>query len=89
MDRLDLAVAAVTPYLLDPSVSAAVLVNPLLLVWDAAQAVHPDVAGPVEELLTTLLHRTITPSVDVRRTIEEIRARALQELVLRGGVLTG
>lgn len=89
VDRLDRAVAGLDPYLPEQSTGAAGLVNPLLVVWDAAQAVHPAVAGPVEDLLTALLHRLTVPTAEVRAVVEETRARALQVLILEGGALTG
>lgn len=84
VNRLDEAVTALTPYLRDSFIYSAVLVNPLLVVWGAAQAVEPEVASPVEHLLTDLLHRTTVASEEIFSAIADVRARALQVLVLEG-----
>lgn len=89
VERLDEAAVALGPYLREATACARMLVNPLLVVWDAAHAVHPEVATPVEELLTGLLHRTTIPVQDVLGAIDDVRARALQELVLGGWVMVG
>lgn len=89
VDRLDETLKTLDPYLQEPAASAGALVNPLLVVWDAAHAVHPEVATPVEKLLTGLLHRTTVPVDDVLVAVEDMRARALQVLVLTGRVVVG
>lgn len=89
VDRLDETLKTLDPYLQEPAASAGALVNPLLVVWDAAHAVHPEVAAPVEKLLTGLLHRTMVPVDDVLVAVEDMRARALQVLVLTGRVVVG
>ncbi len=89
VERLDRTVAALDPYLREPAVSASTLVNPLLVVWDAAHDVVPDVATPVERLLTGLVHCTTVPATDVLEAVDDARARALQVLVLTGRVMVG
>lgn len=88
VSELDGAIGALTPYLREEFIYAAALVNPLLLVWGAAEEVEPDVASPVESLLTDLLHRTTVGADEVFAAIEEVRARAVQVLVLEGCALT-
>lgn len=89
VNRLDETLKTLDPYLREPSACAAALVNPLLVVWDAAHAVHPEVAIPVEKLLTGLLRRSTIPAADVFDAVGDMRARALQVLVLAGRVAIG
>ena len=81
---LDESISALDPYLREEFTHPAALVNPLLVVWDAAQDVDPGVSCPVEELLTDLLHRTTVATSEIVTAMEEVRARAVQVLVLEG-----
>lgn len=82
MGRLDAASSVVHSYLHEPFSSCAVLVNPLLGLWDAAHEIDPAACSPVEELLTVLLQRSIISSAEVMAVIDDVRARAIQGSVL-------
>ncbi len=85
---LDDAIGALRPYMREEFIYSAALVNPLLVVWGAARAVEADVASPVEGLLTDLMHRTTVTTEEILAAMDEVRARALQELVLEGCALS-
>jgi hypothetical protein len=82
---LDEAIATASTYLTENWIATTVLINPLLEVWEAANAVHPAVARPVEEFLTVLIHRTTVTPAEVNAMVDEVRVLALQASVLAGG----
>jgi hypothetical protein len=78
LPSIDTAIAALEPYLGEPFIPTRSVINPLLVVWDAAHGLDPCVSLPVEQLLTALLARTwVTPS-ELTATMDEVRALALE-----------
>lgn len=82
LEALERALTALMEFTRDRSVPASVLVNPLLVVWDTAHGIGPDVSGPVEALLTVAVHRASIGSDEVIACVQEVRAFAVQEAVL-------
>ncbi len=85
MARLDEAIVTASTYLTEKWIATTCLINPMLEVWEAANAVHAAVARPVEELLTVLIHRTTVTPAEVEAVVDEVRVLALQASVLAGG----
>ena len=85
MARMDEALATASTYLTENWIATTALINPLLEVWEAANAVHPAVARPVEEFLTVLIHRTTVTPAEVNAMVDEVRVLALQASVLASG----
>ena len=56
------------------TVSVSRVVNPLLQLWSVARDVDAVVAVPVEHLLTVLVGRALTTSVELGETMAEVRA---------------
>ncbi len=83
--RLDEAIATTSMYLTEKWIATTSLINPMLEVWEAAHAIHPAVARPVEEFLTTLIHRTTVTPAEINAMADEVRVLALQASVLVGG----
>jgi hypothetical protein len=79
---LDQAVASLESCLREKIIPAAQVINPLLDVWSAAESVHPSVALPVEELLTTVVSRSATTPSEMLATLDDLRIAALQASVL-------
>ena len=79
---LDDAIAAVESYLREKIIPAAQVINPLLDVWSAAKNIHPSVALPVEDLLTTLVSRSATTPSEVLAALDDVRIAAVQATVL-------
>ena len=78
---LDRAIAALDPYLREGIIPSRQVIDPLLDVWSAAQSVDPDVARPVEELLTVLISRTTTTPAELVGTLDQVQIAALQARV--------
>jgi len=85
MPGLDQAIATASTYLTENWIATTALINPMLEVWEAANAVHPAVARPVEEFLTVLIHRTTVTPAEVNAMMDQVRVLALQASVLAGG----
>ena len=83
--RLDETINTVSTYLTENWIATAVLINPMLGLWEAANAIHPAVARPVEEFLTMLIHRTTVAPAEVNAVLDEIRVLALQASVFIDG----
>lgn len=82
VERLDLALASLIPFTRERSVPTSVVINPLLVVWDAAHDVGAEVSGPVESLLTAAVQRATLGADELLACTDEVRALALQETVL-------
>lgn len=82
VEQLDRTVDLLMEFTRERYVAASVLVNPLLVVWDAAHAVGVDVAAPVEALLTVAVQRSTIAADEIRGCVQEARALAVQEAVL-------
>lgn len=82
LEVLERALATLMEFTRDRWVPASVLVNPLLVVWDSARGIGPDVSGPVEALLTVAVQRASIGSDEVIACVQEVRAFAVQEAVL-------
>jgi hypothetical protein len=80
--RLDEAIATSSAYLTEKWIATTTLINPMLEVWEAANAIHPTIARPVEELLTVLIHRTTITPAEINAVAHEVRTLALQASVL-------
>lgn len=80
--KLEEAIADLVPYLAEETVSASLMINPLLLVWDGAHDLGPAVARPVETMLTALVHRSTVSTGEVLSLMDETRALAVQAFVL-------
>ena len=78
---LDRAIAALDPYLREGIIPSRQVIDPLLDVWSAARSVDPDVARPVEELLTVLISRTTTTPAELVGTLDHVQIAALQARV--------
>ena len=63
-------------------VSASRVVNPLLNLWSLAHEIDPQVAEPIEELLTALRGRTLTTRDELADALAKVRERLGDELVL-------
>jgi hypothetical protein len=85
MDRLDEAISMASPYLTERWIPTTSLINPMLGVWEVANAIHPAVARPVEEFLTSLIHRTTVTPAEFGCVVDEVRVLALQASVLASG----
>jgi hypothetical protein len=79
---IDEAIAAFEPYMRESLIPAGQLINPLLDVWSVARSIHPSVARPVEELLTSLVSRSATTPGELVATLDNVRIAALQVSVL-------
>jgi hypothetical protein len=86
MARLDESIAVASTYLTEKWIATTSLINPMLEVWEAANAIHPAVARPVEELLTMLIHRTTVTPDEIRTVADEVRGLALQASIIAGGI---
>lgn len=82
VQRLDQALATLGQFTRDRAVPTSAVINPLLVVWDAAHEVGEEVSSPVEALLTAAVQRTTIGSDELVSCVEEVRALALQETVL-------
>lgn len=82
VQRLDRALATLGQFTRDRAVPTSAVINPLLVVWDAAHEVGEEVSSPVETLLTAAVQRTTLGSDELVTCAEEVRALALQETVL-------
>jgi hypothetical protein len=80
--HLDQALAALNPSLEEAVITAAVVINPLLDIWDAARSIDPYVSAPVEQLLTVLVERTTVTPAELTATLNGLRIAALQASVL-------
>ena len=87
VEQLDRGLALLMEFTRDDSIPASILVNPLLVVWEAARDVGIEVSGPVEAMLTAAVRRSTLTADEVRSCVHEVRALALQETVL--SVLVG
>jgi len=83
--RLDEAIATASMYLTEKWIPTTSVINPLLEVWEAASAIHPAVARPVEGFLTALIHRTTVTPTEINAVADEVRVLAIQASVLAGG----
>jgi len=84
--RLDEAIAMTSAYLTDEWIPTTSLINPMLEVWEAAHAIHPAVARPVEEFLTALIHRTTVTPAEIDAVAKEVKLLTLQACVIAGGL---
>ncbi len=82
VERLDRALASLGAFTTERAVPTSVVINPLLVVWDAAHEVGAEVSGPVEALLTAAVQRTTLGPDELVSCSDEVRALALQETVL-------
>lgn len=80
--RLDEAVAGLGPFLTETFIPTSAVINPLLVVWDAANEIDPCVSSPVERLLTVLVARTWVRPSELTATLDEVRAAASQASLL-------
>jgi len=80
--RLDEAIATATTYLTEKWLATTSLINPMLEVWEAANAIHPAVARPVEEFLTVLIHRTTVTPDEANAVADQVRVLAIQACVI-------
>lgn len=87
VENLERAVGTLMDFAADKQIPASVLVNPLLVLWDAAHEVDPAVSAPVEALLTVAVHRSTLGSDELIGCLQEVRALAIQEAVLSALVL--
>lgn len=62
----------------DTVISRSRVVNPLLGIWKLASDIDPAVAGPVEQLLTTLGHRQVVSGTELEATMDEVRKLLLE-----------
>jgi hypothetical protein len=83
---LDQAVAALECYLPEKIIPAAQVINPLLDVWSAVKSIHPSVALPVEDLLTTLVSRSATTPSELVAALDDVRSATMQATVLAHAV---
>jgi hypothetical protein len=83
--RLDETINIVCTFLTENWIATAVLINPMLGLWEAANTIHPAVARPVEEILTMLIHRTTVAPAEVNAVLDELRVLALQASVFIDG----
>jgi hypothetical protein len=86
MARLDEVIAMASAYVTEKWIPTTSLINPMLEVWEAANAIHPAVARPVEEFLTALIHRTTVAPDEIGAVVDETRLLALQASVIAGGM---
>ena len=82
--RLDEAISTASTYLSEKWIATTSLINPMLEVWEAANAIHPAVARPVEEFLTVLIHRTTVTPAEADAVADQVRGLALQASVIGG-----
>lgn len=87
VERLDRALASLGAFTTDRAVPTSVVINPLLVVWDAAHEVGAEVSEPVEALLTAAVQRTTLGADELLSCSHKVRALALQEMVLSELVL--
>jgi hypothetical protein len=83
---LEQAVAALESYLREKIIPATQVIDPLLDVWWAANIIHPSVALPVEDLLTTLVSRSATTPSEVLAALDDVLIAAVQATVLAHAV---
>jgi hypothetical protein len=83
---LDQAVTALESYLREKIIPAAQVINPLLDVWSAAKNIHPSVALPVEDFLTTLVSRSATTPSELLAALGDVRIAAVPATVLAQSV---
>lgn len=81
-ERFEAALANVAGYLGDDFVPAGLIINPLLLAWDAAHDIDAAVAVPLEELLTGIIHRASVQRKEILEVLDEVRALAVSTAVL-------
>ncbi|HVB07205.1 MAG TPA: hypothetical protein VNF07_13255 [Acidimicrobiales bacterium] len=55
--------------------SVSRIINPLLNVWSEAHAIDPEIAEPLEGLLTALAHRVLTTDSELATAVDEVRLR--------------
>lgn len=82
IERLEHSLRSLSDFARDRIVPTSLVVNPLLLVWDAAHELDPGVAAPVEGLLTVAVQRTTLEADELFHCIDEVRALILQHTVL-------
>lgn len=87
VERLDRALTSLGAFTSDRAVPTSVVINPLLVVWDAAHEVGAEVSEPVESLLTAAVQRTTLGADELLSCSDEVRALALQQTVLSELVL--
>jgi len=84
---LDAVVAGLRSYPAGTS-SAKRAIGPLLDLWDAASAVDRSVARPVEQLLVSLVDRSVVTADEISACLDEVE-RVLAGLPATGWVTTG
>lgn len=82
LDHLEAALAQLEAFTRDRLVAAAIVINPLLVVWEAASGISPATAARIEALLTAAVQREMLQCQRIRDCTYEVRAIALQESVL-------
>lgn len=55
--------------------SVSRVINPLLAVWSEAHEIDPELAEPLEPLLTAFAHRVLTTDTELGSAIDEVRLR--------------
>jgi len=83
-DELEQTIQAFLAGVGSGTVSVSRVVNPLLQVWSVARDVDAVVAVPVENLLTVLVGRALTTSVELGETMAEVRAVLAETSQLAG-----
>jgi hypothetical protein len=83
---LDQAVVVIESYLGEKVIPAARVIDPLLDLWSAAKSIHPSVALPVEDLLTTLVARSATTPPELLAALDDVRTAAAQATVFAHAV---
>jgi hypothetical protein len=76
LEELDMALAALSPYLTESLIPAGRLINLVLDVWDVSRRIDASVSEPAERFLSALVKRTtVTPS-ELLFVVEQTRTVA-------------
>lgn len=66
----------------DTVIGTSRVINPLLVLWEAAHRVSEAAAAPVERMLTVLVSRQHTSHVELQRMVDEVKATFPAEIAL-------
>jgi hypothetical protein len=66
--------------------SVSRVVKPLLDVWSEAHEIDPELAEPLEPLLSAFAHRVLTTETELSAAIDEVRLRLVRRQALTSEV---
>jgi hypothetical protein len=81
-ERLETAIETFLATFHEPAISASRPINALLQIWGLATDIDPEVAQPVEGLLTALVGRELTTADELASVMEDLRLGLVERSVV-------